>query len=131
MNKLCTLLLVAALLTIAHAQDDLKVQPVGAAQTRVGEAVVVNVEDELFEEALEWSKKVYQQSNFVGTAGPLDKISEDERYQATQQIVSGILYTFYWSTSSGSTVSIKVHLVPWKQGDERFPSIENQITLVE
>ena len=80
-----------------------------------------SIENELMAEAVERSKVIYSQ-DAARASDPLKKI-----VNVKKQIVSGILFRVKWETESGKIVVVSIHIVPWKEGEERFPALDNPI----
>lgn len=72
---------------------------------------------------VERCKVVYNDdSNY--SSDPLERVTEVEK-----QIVSGLLFKVTFSTKAGKQATITVHIVPWKQGESRFPPIPEPIVV--
>ena len=130
MTRTLSVVLLSLLLVAAFAQDDINVEKKGVKGRRVGGWENVDltnfesVEDEkLVNEAVEQSRKVYQDDAENNKWGELDEI-----LSVKKQIVSGILYRILWTTVNGDHIEITVHQVPWQEASEkRYPVIKGAV----
>ena len=125
MTRTLSVVLLSLLLVAAFAQDDINVEKKGVKGRRVGGWENVDltnfesVEDEkLVNEAVEHSRKVYQDDAENNKWGELDEI-----LSVKKQIVSGILYRILWTTVNGDHIEITVHQVPVSYTHLTLPTI--------
>lgn len=74
-------------------------------------------------EAIERSKAIYNDGE--NSEDPLKEI-----VSMTRQIVAGFLFKITWETEGGNQYEVTVHMVPWRQGEARFPPVPEPIKAV-
>ena len=117
--KVISILLLSLLLTAVFTQEDinLKEKKPSKKGPKTGgwqEVDVTNFgsqdEENLVNEAVDQSRKVYEEDNNSNKWGQLDEV-----LSVKKQIVAGVNYKILWSTVNGDHIEIEVYQVPWQQ----------------